>query len=176
VLTLSNDLLDSRRLQIGQAPLNYETIELEFLFEDISKMLQSLAMQRHVILRRNVQPRTLRLNGDNSLLSRMLVNLASNALRFSPEGGIVTLHASEMADEQGILLVVEDGGPGVPAEDRERIFEPFAQGQGETRRGSGLGLTVAREVAQAHQGRIWVEERPGGGSRFCVLLPPSSLV
>jgi signal transduction histidine kinase len=97
-----------------------------------------------------------------------VINLLDNALKFTPPGGRVSVEA-EPGDGE-VRLAVVDTGPGVPLEDRARIFERFTQGQtGGT--GSGLGLAFCRMAVEAHGGRIWVEERPGGeGSRFVVAL------
>lgn len=171
VINLTNDLLDARRLQIGQEFLEYELVALELLYDDVSKTLQSLALQKHIMLRYQVNPRTLHVSGDVHLLRRLMINLTANALRFTPEGGTITLKADVMDNSANLLLAVEDTGPGVDIADRERIFQPFVQGKGESRRGAGLGLAICREIVVAHQGKIWVEDRPGGGSRFCVILP-----
>jgi two-component system sensor histidine kinase KdpD len=108
---------------------------------------------------------------DTYLLRRSLVNLVANALRFSPEGSTITLESYMAPDDDGIILVVEDMGPGVAPADRKRIFLPFTQAKGEEHRGTGLGLAFCREVALIHGGYIWVEDRKGGGSRFCMFLP-----
>lgn len=174
VLDLATDLLDIKKLQIGQDTIEYQPVVVELLFDEVTGIVGSLALQRHIMFSYQVTPRTLSMEGDSSLLRRMLVNLSVNALRFTPEGGSVTLKASEVASSGHVLLVVEDTGPGVALEDREYIFRPFYQGKGESKRGTGLGLTVCREVALAHSGNIWVEDRPGGGSRFCVILPTNA--
>lgn len=187
VVDLTNDLLNVKRLQSGRYPLEIQPVMVELLYDEIYQLLYNLAIQRHILLRYQVHPRALRILADARLLRRTLINLVANALRFSPEYRTVTLEASEpsscctvtmeahpSADEEGVLLVVEDMGPGVPPSEREKIFQPFAQGQGESHRGMGLGLAFCREVALVHGGRIWVEDRAGGGSRFCLLLPAKS--
>ncbi|NJN67271.1 MAG: HAMP domain-containing histidine kinase [Chloroflexaceae bacterium] len=184
VVELTNDLLNVKRLQSGRYPLDRQPVMVELLYDEIYQLLYNLAIQRHILLRYQVRPRALRILADERLLRRTLINLVANALRFSPEYRTVKLEASESPrcctvtmeaytspDDWGVLLVVEDMGPGVPPEEREFIFQPFAQARGESHRGTGLGLAFCREVVVAHGGRIWVEDRPGGGSRFCVLLP-----
>jgi two-component system sensor histidine kinase HydH len=103
---------------------------------------------------------------DPDLLSQVLLGLLANASDVTGAGGEVALEATRV--DGGIELAVLDTGPGVPAELRTRIFEPFFTTR---ERGTGLGLAVARQIVEAHGGKIEVGDRPGGGARFAVLLP-----
>ena len=100
-----------------------------------------------------------------------MANLVDNAAVYA--GGVTRL-AVEASDDR-VRLIVEDAGPGVPAEGRERIFERFFRGSAAGRRGAGdgtgLGLALVAEHVRLHGGRVWVDDRPGGGSRFVVELP-----
>ncbi len=127
-------------------------------------------MQQRITLQSDIVPANLTGTADQWLLRRVVRNLLSNALRFTPAGETIIIHV-RCQDDQAILLTVADRGPGVAPADRERIFEPFVQGEGESTRGFGLGLAFCREVVHAHGGQIWVEDNPGGGSRFCMRLP-----
>jgi signal transduction histidine kinase len=127
------------------------------------------------MLRYNVHPRVLHIPGDRHFLQRMMINLVSNALRFTASGSTVSMRAYPAPGDEYVILAVEDMGPGVPPEDRKRIFQPFEQGKGESSRGTGLGLAICQEVAHAHGGRIWVEDNEPRGSRFCVMLPAHPL-
>ena len=105
-------------------------------------------------------------------LHQVLFNLLDNAVRFTPTGGRVVVRAASRDD--GVRLEVEDTGPGIAPELRERVFERFftvdpsrSRGDG----GTGIGLAIARSVVDAHGGRIWVEPGAAGGSRFVVDLP-----
>jgi signal transduction histidine kinase len=171
VIELTNNLLDAKKFQIGQQTLEYSSVSLEHLFDEISMMLQDLSLQERVMLRYQVLPRTLHVPGDVRLLRRMLINLATNAIRFSPQGGTVLLQACHEPESDGIMIEVEDTGIGIAPEDHERIFQPFAIGNRKDKRGTGLGLAICREIVLAHGGQIWVESDVGNGSRFCVLLP-----
>jgi signal transduction histidine kinase len=113
----------------------------------------------------------LSLNGDAWAITALLQNLLDNALKYSPPGSPVELALS--ATPQGIALVVQDRGPGIPDEEKPRIFRRFYRiGNEETRssKGTGLGLFIAQEIVRAHGGRIEVTDRPGGGAIFTVLL------
>ena len=113
-------------------------------------------------------------SADRDKIERVVTNLVDNAVKYTPNGGQITLAAR--AEAEHLLLSVTDTGPGIPEEQRQRIFERFAQVKGDTRarRGFGLGLAYCRLAVEAHGGRIWVEPGPGGvGSRFAFTLPIS---
>lgn len=166
---LCNDLLEVKRLQSGYR-IEHRPVHIASLTEEVVRMLRSLTEPRGVQVSQQVKPDDLLVSGDLRLLRRVLINLLSNALRFAPsKGGQIDIEV--WAEDEAVRLQVSDNGPGVPVSDRERIFEPFVQGSGEVGRGAGLGLAFCREVALAHSGQIWVEERPGGGCRFGLRLP-----
>ncbi|GAB4447789.1 MAG: hypothetical protein OHK0015_52160 [Chloroflexi bacterium OHK40] len=167
---LCDDMLEISRLQQSNG-LARRQVPLRRLVGETCEMLRYLADQRGVLLEEHQPAAELRAFGDERLLRRMLTNLVTNSLRFAPAGGKVALEGLPGDVEGTVLLRVSDTGPGIPLAERERIFEPFAQGPGEASRGTGLGLALCREVAIAHGGSIWAEERPGGGARFVVRLP-----
>jgi signal transduction histidine kinase len=103
--------------------------------------------------------------------SQALGNLINNALKFTPAGGTVEITAGRENNE--IWIAVQDSGPGIPLEDQENIFTPFFRGRSETRfpQGMGLGLSIARDLVMAHQGKLTFESTPGEGSRFIIWLP-----
>ena len=107
---------------------------------------------------------------DNVLIDQMLVNLLENAAKYTPDGTAIAIGASKHDDE--VVIEVADRGPGIPEDEHERIFDKFHIGpSARTKGGVGLGLTICRAIAAAHGGRIWVEDRPGGGASFRFALP-----
>lgn len=169
VVDLTNDLLAMKKLQAGYT-IDPTTVSLVDLFQRVVSLMRPIALQNEISLTTSVEPEALTVQADDRLLQRVVINLVANALRFARAKGQVTVSAGPAADG-GVLIHVDDTGPGVPAGERERIFKPFVQGPGEVKRGTGLGLTFCREVVQSHRGRIWVEDAPGGGCRFTVALP-----
>ncbi len=174
-LELCNDMLEVSRLQHGFV-VTPRPVPLERLVGETCQMLAHVAEQKGLALVEQVPAGLPHVLGDERLLRRMLTNLVVNALRFAPPGGTVRVEALP-GEEAGVaLLRVCDSGPGIAPEDRERVFQPFTQGPGEAARGTGLGLALCREVAQAHGGRIWADAGPDGvGACFNVALPAAEV-
>lgn len=164
---LLSDLLDLDRLQRGiVSPQRRPTELTEIVHRSIQGTENRSAHEVHV----DVEPATVLV--DAAKVERILENLLSNAIRHTPEGTRIWVRGR--GQDGGALLVVEDEGPGVPAELHEAVFEPFRQAPGSSSEhspGVGVGLSLVRRFAELHGGRAWLEDRPGGGSSFHVLLP-----
>ena len=111
---------------------------------------------------------------DSVRLGQAVNNLLDNALKYTPEGGRVTLEAR--AEPGGARITVTDTGPGVPAAEREAIFRRLYRGDASrSQRGLGLGLSLVKAIVESHQGSVSVDDAPGGGARFTVRLPPAQV-
>ncbi len=164
-------LADIARLESGGVQLQRVPLELSELVVEAVQQENVLAQAGSVTLENRLAAGLPAVRADRDWLLRVLVNLLDNALKFTPAGGQVWVEAEEDAEQVRVAIV--DTGPGIPPEERERIFEKFTQIKGRvgSRKGSGLGLAFCRQAIQAHGGRIWVEEGPGGvGSRFVFTL------
>jgi len=128
-----------------------------------------MARERALHWREEIPPALPTIQADPERLAQALGNLVDNALKFTPAGGCVALHAT--VQDREVWIQVQDTGPGIPSEDLPRLFEPFYRGSHEDRPGLGLGLFLARMIVEAHGGRLEVESRVGEGSRFTVILP-----
>ncbi|MHC4247884.1 MAG: sensor histidine kinase [Planctomycetota bacterium] len=109
----------------------------------------------------------------------MVANLVENAVKYTPPGGSVTVRTLSNGEAGGVVLEVADTGPGVPEEERDRLFQRFGRGSARTTGGepsTGLGLFICREIVEQHGGRVWFEpiEGPGHGSRFFAFWPPAA--
>jgi signal transduction histidine kinase len=114
-------------------------------------------------------PEDLRVYADRNRLHDIFINLLSNAFKFTPDGGKVSVFASQRDNE--ILHEIRDTGIGIPEEKLQQIFEEFFQAEGGKYGGTGLGLSIAKGVIEEHGGKIWVESQPGKGSAFFFTLP-----
>ena len=173
VLGMVEALLDISRMEAGMMDLNLGDVHLQAMAATLFADFAAQAREFGLILRSEIPAGLPPVCADPAKISRVLMNLLDNALKFTPTGGQVTLSA-EPYEEGWVALRVSDTGPGIPAEFREKIFDRFSQvpGQKGRRRGSGLGLTFCRLAVEAHGGRIWVESGPGGtGSVFLITLP-----
>jgi signal transduction histidine kinase len=172
---LVEDLLALASAERGAVQLEREPIDLAAIARDTARRASPLAAERGISL---VGPPDggppLPAIGDPSRLVQLLLVLVDNALGHAPAGGRVTIGAGPDEAGRSVLVTVDDQGPGVPAADRERVFEPFARLPGSRARadtGSGLGLAIARQLATLHDGTLTVAEAPGGGARFTLALP-----
>ncbi|HEX9888764.1 MAG TPA: ATP-binding protein [Nitriliruptorales bacterium] len=160
---LLGDLLDINRLTQGEVRAQRQPVDVEAL---VVRVLETGSVPRERVI---VVGADLTVPLDGPMVERIVENLLVNALKFSPPDAPVTL-TYEPA-EGGVLVRVDDSGPGVAPEDRRRIFEPFQRADHPTVAGTGIGLTLVSRFATLHGGRAWVDDAPGGGARFQVLLP-----
>jgi signal transduction histidine kinase len=171
LLDLADSLLLLARYESGETPPQFETLDVVKLLNDTVAHLQAPLQEKHLHLTLEA-PLRLNLLGRPSELRRVLQNLLANAIKFSPSGATieVKLHRHEMStSEQGVRLEILDTGPGIPAEQQDRLFQRFSSGKAGG--GIGLGLYLAKQIVEAHGGNIRYEAREGGGSRFVVWLP-----
>jgi len=170
LIHLANSVLDLTRLQAGQMPLNLEPVDVRPLIGQMVSEVWPLAQQKRIALVTEVAPDLPLAKADVEGFTRILRNLMTNAVRFSPEGGTVQVVAAGQGDH--VLIQVCDHGPGIPAEELPKIFERFYRGSSaRDRLGVGLGLAIARQLVEAQGGHIWAESTPGQGSVFSFTLP-----
>jgi two-component system sensor histidine kinase KdpD len=165
---LITNLLRVTRLQSGALALQRELQPLEEVVGAALNRLERSMTGREVAVDLPADLPLVQLDGP--LMEQLFINLLENALKYTPEGSPLSLRA--WAEAGGLEVELADQGPGVAEEERERIFELFKRGEKEDGRpGHGLGLAICRAIVSAHGGRIWVENRPGGGAAFRVSLP-----
>jgi signal transduction histidine kinase len=169
---LVNQLLDISRLEAGGLRVQVREVRLDDLFSRIRRAFGPLAEQKHITFGVELDPSLPdAVPGDSDRLrDQVLGNILSNAVKFTPEEGSITVRAR--ADEDALVIEVEDTGPGIPADKLPHVFEKFYQvGDHARSKGAGLGLAIAREIVEAHGGRIGASSGPGGGTTFRIDLP-----
>src|SRR5690625_931899 len=177
LLDIINDILDTSKAEAGRLELQEEVVVLEELAQRAISMIGTRAEEAGVELRAELPLEALRLQADRRKLLQALLNLLTNAVKFTPEGGRVVLGVEGTGEF--LLLCVRDSGIGIPPEDLERVQEPFTQLSSPMSRqqeGAGLGLPLAKRIAELHGGHIHIESRVGEGTRVCLALPAARLL
>src|SRR5919201_1320169 len=162
---LVGDVLDLAKLDAHRFTLLHEEVDMERLVERAYAAFGEEARRRSIQYRKEIEARPVILTDGDRVL-QIISNLLANAFKWTPEGGIVRV---ALTQRNGAVAVdIADTGPGIAPEEQERIFRAFWSRDGG---GTGLGLAIARELAEAHGGRIELESEPGRGSRFELVLP-----
>ncbi|OGW77076.1 MAG: hypothetical protein A3J52_01640 [Omnitrophica bacterium RIFCSPHIGHO2_02_FULL_49_9] len=168
-----NDLLDFSKLERGKMNLHMAEADLDALIDETLASLKSLADRKKVQFQFKPNPEIPKVECDGDRVLQVLVNLVGNAVKFTPEGGTITVK-TEMENTGQVKVTVSDTGIGIAQENLTRIFGRFDQVEGADSggiKGTGLGLAICKELVKLHQGNIWVESKLGAGSHFIVLLP-----
>jgi signal transduction histidine kinase len=171
LLSLINDVLDLSKVEAGQVELEVASFSLREALERGVVMVREPASKRGVAIALELASEVDLVEGDERRLRQVVFNLLSNAVKFTPEGGRIVVASARVDGE--VHVSVTDTGPGIVAEERERIFEEFHQTDVgvQQREGTGLGLALSKRLVELHGGRIWVESEHGHGSCFVFTLP-----
>ena len=170
--SLVEDLVSASRQDDFQPRLEPESTSLKDVLTGTVQIVQPLLAAKGQTLEVTMEEPGAKVRVDRLRFEQVLINLLSNAQRYSPPGGHIEVTTTQLQGDE-ILIAVTDSGPGVAPEDSEMIFEPFFRGD---RSGLGLGLAIAKSIVELHRGRIWVEPAPRFGSRFCVAISGASQV
>lgn len=173
--TLVNDIMDYTKVISGKMNLKLVPVNSREIISEVVESFQAWAITKGIRLVKEDPGQLPRVNADEGRIVQVLTNLVSNALKFTPARGIVTISVKEGtgAHHGTLVFKVKDTGCGIPEKDLEKIFESFVQSaeNGKQSDGTGLGLTLARSMIQLHGGRIWAESWKGIGSSFFFTVP-----
>jgi signal transduction histidine kinase/ActR/RegA family two-component response regulator len=171
LLELLNEILDLSKVEAGQMELEFTSLDVPAALEYAASMLRERATAHSIDLRVELGDGVGAVEADDLRFKQVVLNLVSNAVKFTPDGGSVVIRAVEL--DTDLHVSVKDTGVGIPVEDRERIFESFQQGgRGASREeGTGLGLTLSRRIVELLGGRLWLETEVGVGSTFGFSIP-----
>jgi two-component system cell cycle sensor histidine kinase PleC len=173
LLSLINDMLDVAKIEAGRMEIQPEPLEVRKTLDGALKIIAVKARERKQQLVVEVDPDVPALYADERALKQIVINLVSNAVKFTPEGGRIAVVAGR-ARAGGFQLMVEDNGPGIPRDKLDKIFKPFSQVDNRYDRqggGTGLGLALVRGLVELHGGRAWLESEQGKGARAYIVLP-----
>jgi signal transduction histidine kinase len=173
LLDMINDLLDLAKIEAGKIELHLSEFAARDICERLVDFVRPLAEKKNLQLHVDLEPDLPMMHSDAGRVQQILYNLVSNAIKFTPEGGRVTLHLASAGPEH-LTLSVQDTGPGIPADKQSVIFEQFRQLDASATReygGTGLGLAITRELCQLLGGTIRVESEQGAGANFIITLP-----
>ena len=180
---LVSDLLELSRLELGEVELKRSLCHLNTFHEPILDVFEPLLEESGLVLKWEIPEKLPKVNVDPQLFMQIFVNLIDNAIKYTPDGGAITVSAetcsreetegSDIASEE-FILSVKDTGIGIPMESQPRVFERFYrvdEGRAREMGGTGLGLAIVKHIVRCHNGRIWLESTLGQGSIFYVALP-----
>lgn len=169
LIRLVRDLLDIARIESGKMLLKFESVEIAQLIQEVVNQFGPELQKKQIKLK-------ITLDGiagfawvDRDKISQVVINLISNAVKYTPSGGEISISLEQY--EQEIRFVIIDSGPGVKDGDLGKIFDRFERVTAEKEEGTGLGLPIAKEIVLLHKGSIWVESSPGHGSTFIFTIP-----
>ncbi len=172
LVTLINDLLDISRIESGRLELNIHPVRMETVIQEVADLLHQQCAQKNLALDVHIEPNIGPVLGDRNRLIQIVTNLVSNAHRYTPEGGRITL---ALSCSDGVVRVdVRDTGIGIAPEDQSKVFQRFYRVKDSTVQsvsGTGLGLPITKMLVEMHGGRLWVESELGKGSTFTFILP-----
>jgi signal transduction histidine kinase len=172
LLALITDILDLSKIEAGKLELELSSFSLKELVDASLVMFKEKALKHGISVTSDIDTSITAMSADQRKLKQVLVNLLSNAFKFTPDGGSVRVEARRAPDF--IEMSVTDTGIGISEENQQRLFQPFQQIETSLTRkyaGTGLGLSLCRRLVELHGGKIWVESGPGKGSRFMFVIP-----
>ncbi|MGQ9632319.1 MAG: response regulator [bacterium] len=172
LINLINDLLDISKMEAGEIRMRREDVNIGALIDKVTGELAFVAEGKGVSLTNDIPEDLPHFVGDPDRMAQVLTNLIGNAIKFTPEGGKVTVSAERVPG--GVLCKVKDTGIGIPPEDLDRVFDRFYRIDNPIARevgGTGLGLSIAKDIVEAHNGFIWADSELGKGSMFCFAIP-----
>ena len=171
LLSLINDILDLSKIEAGRMDVDPVRFDLPAAIDNTLVLVRERAHRRGVALTRSIDDRLGNVNADERKIKQVLLNLLSNALKFTPPGGRIEVRAD--VHDNAARIAVSDSGVGIAPEDQEAVFEEFRQVGAASRKveGTGLGLAISRKLIELHGGRLWVDSKVGEGSTFTFTLP-----
>jgi two-component system cell cycle sensor histidine kinase PleC len=171
LLDVINDILDMSKIEAGRIKLDVEDLDLEHMLADAMRVVSGRAAEKALTLASEVSP-NVRFKADRRAIKQIVLNLLTNAVKFTPEGGRITVHGRVSAGS--VMVAIEDTGIGIPKEALRKLGRPFEQVESQltkSHQGSGLGLAIAKSLTELHQGTMRIRSTPGVGTVVLLRLP-----
>lgn len=178
MLSLVDDLLTVSQMQAGRMAFKDAEVDPVELIESVCRLMLPESHKKSLRIDIRLAPNLGMIVGDERALRQMLINVVGNAIRYSNQSGHIVISARDSSDD-GLAITVSDNGIGISAEKVERVFEPFfqaSQGNARSHEGAGLGLSIAKSVAEQHNSEISLQSQEGIGTSVTILLPPSRII
>lgn len=169
LMRLVTDLLDLSKIEAGKMKMRVEKFDIVQLVNEILATYKSEVSKKQIFLKKDIPQDIGFLWADKDKLSEVIINLFSNAIKYTPNSGTITIKI--LGTSEGIRYEISDTGSGILRDDYERIFDKFERITAEKKEGTGLGLPIAKEIIALHKGKIWVESEIGKGSKFIFVMP-----
>ncbi|WP_158008565.1 PAS domain S-box protein [Methanohalophilus portucalensis] len=172
LLSLIDDILDISKIEAGQEQLEYSSFELHEVLDEISILIKPLTSKKRIDLQMDLPSEEIRVYADRKKFKQIMYNLLSNATKFTPAKGTITIIANQKKDK--LKVAVSDTGIGIPESEQTTIFEPFQQvksSKSSEHKGTGLGLSLVRELVEMHDGQVELKSEVGKGSTFTFTIP-----
>jgi PAS domain S-box-containing protein len=169
LIRLVTDLLDVSKIEAGKMKLKLEKIDIKSLANDILKTYEKEFSKKQLSIKKYIPQNIGFIRADRDKLEEVIVNLLSNAMKYTPPGGCVTIKIAEAGNK--MRFEISDTGPGIAKENFDKLFDKFERLTAEKEAGTGLGLPITKDIVELHKGKIWVESELGKGSKFIFTLP-----
>ncbi len=174
LLAVINDILDMSKIEAGKMSLRLEAVDVQDVVEDAARVLRNKAIEVGLTLELNLDPNLPEVQADYRAVKQVMLNLITNALKFTPRGGRVEVLAQKLGDGELVRIAVRDTGIGISREDLARLARPFEQIESQlskTQQGTGLGLALVKSLVEMHHGMFGMESEPGHGTTVSFTLP-----
>lgn len=173
LLRLVMNLLNISKIESGKMKLKKIPVDITSLVNEVLSSYKENISKRHLTLkyesRLSEKQITHKLLVDRDMMIQVIINLLNNAIKYTPDYGIIRVEVAE--SKENIRFEISDTGPGIPKEYIQKIFDKFERITSEKQEGTGLGLTIAKDIIDLHNGKIWIESEIGEGSKFIFILP-----
>jgi signal transduction histidine kinase len=179
LVSLINNLLDIARIESGRQEMKFASHKVKTLIDNVADLLVPQINTKGVKLHLHLPVQIEEVYVDPSQVERVFINLLSNAIKFTPPNGTITVTASPVLEHGFVVFNVSDTGIGIPASEIQKLFSEFFRVDNEINqnvKGTGLGLVLAKNIVQAHQGKIWIQSQVGVGTTFYFTLPSSQKI